>query len=263
MSLILDALKKSETERQQQATPGIADVPTAQPQPSSSRWLPIVIVLLAVNFGAVLFLLLRPDSPTEPATTMSVAPAAPEAQAAAANASSNQSIANPVDSAPAATATPAAAPSASPPAPVENPVAEVLDDAAAETQATLAQSAEPTSSAPPAPDTTEAAVADAPGTASSGIADGNQPAESSAPSAGSTGSYLTINDLRAGGNFNVPEMHIDLHVFSDNPAERFVFINMNQYRENATTEEGPRVREITTEGVILEHRGSVFLLPRE
>ena len=81
--------------------------------------------------------------------------------------------------------------------------------------------------------------------------------------ASSTESYLSINDLRASGSFNVPDMHIDLHVYSNEPAERFVFINMNQYRENATTEEGPRVREITTEGVILEYQGSTFLLPRE
>ena len=58
-------------------------------------------------------------------------------------------------------------------------------------------------------------------------------------------------------------LHIDLHVYSDNPAERFVFINMNQYRENSSLSEGPRVRRITPEGVLLEHRGTTFLLPRD
>jgi hypothetical protein len=38
---------------------------------------------------------------------------------------------------------------------------------------------------------------------------------------------------------------------------------MNQYRENATLSEGPRLRHITAEGVILEYLGTTFLLPRE
>jgi hypothetical protein len=58
-------------------------------------------------------------------------------------------------------------------------------------------------------------------------------------------------------------LNIDIHVYSEKPADRFVFINMNQYREKATLEEGPLLQEITTEGVILEYLGAVFLLPKE
>ena len=61
----------------------------------------------------------------------------------------------------------------------------------------------------------------------------------------------------------MPDLNIDIHVYSEKPADRFVFINMNQYRENATLTEGPLLREITTEGVILEFVGATFLLPRE
>ena len=78
-----------------------------------------------------------------------------------------------------------------------------------------------------------------------------------------TETLLTFNDLRASGNVNLPDLHIDLHVYSDNPAERFVFINMNQYRESALISEGPRVVNITPEGAVLEFRGTTFLLPRE
>lgn len=42
-----------------------------------------------------------------------------------------------------------------------------------------------------------------------------------------------------------------------------MFINMSRYGEQATLAEGPKVREITPEGVILEHMGTRFLLPRE
>ena len=38
---------------------------------------------------------------------------------------------------------------------------------------------------------------------------------------------------------------------------------MNQYRENTTLAEGPLLREITTEGAILEYAGAIFLLPKD
>ncbi len=59
------------------------------------------------------------------------------------------------------------------------------------------------------------------------------------------------------------DLHLDIHVFSEVPADRFVFINMNKHREGSATAEGPVVREIRSDGVVLEHQGRVFLLPRE
>ena len=49
----------------------------------------------------------------------------------------------------------------------------------------------------------------------------------------------TIDDVALQGG--VPEMHIDLHVYSANPQERFVFVNKRKYREGETLQEGPRV----------------------
>jgi general secretion pathway protein B len=61
----------------------------------------------------------------------------------------------------------------------------------------------------------------------------------------------------------LPDLHLDIHVYSDQPADRFVFINMKKYKENSTLTEGPGVREITPDGVVLEHAGTAFLLPRD
>jgi len=83
----------------------------------------------------------------------------------------------------------------------------------------------------------------------------------SAPSA--SVAQLTFNDLRASGNINLPDLNMNIHVYSVKPADRFVFINMKQYRENATLAEGPVLREITAEGVVLEFAGASFLLPRD
>jgi general secretion pathway protein B len=61
----------------------------------------------------------------------------------------------------------------------------------------------------------------------------------------------------------VPELRLELHVYSNRPAERFAFINSRKYREGDTLAEGPQLEEITPEGVVLNQRGSRFLLPRE
>lgn len=78
-----------------------------------------------------------------------------------------------------------------------------------------------------------------------------------------TESYATFNDLRAQGVLQLPDMHLDIHVYSSEPEDRFVFVNMSKYKERATLDEGPVVAEITPDGVILEHFGTKFLLPRE
>ena len=75
--------------------------------------------------------------------------------------------------------------------------------------------------------------------------------------------YPTFNEVRVSGSVQLPELHLDIHVFSDAVGERFVFVNMSKYKENSTLSEGPRVAEIVPEGVILEYSGVQFLLPRE
>jgi len=61
----------------------------------------------------------------------------------------------------------------------------------------------------------------------------------------------------------VPELRLDLHVYSANPAERYAFINMRKVREGDTTPEGAHVQQITRDGVVLDYNGSEFLLGRQ
>ena len=73
MSFILDALRKSEHERQRQTGPGLAEVAVAPAKPRSNVWATAAIALLVVNLVAVGVLLLRKAS-REPAAA---APAVP------------------------------------------------------------------------------------------------------------------------------------------------------------------------------------------
>ena len=84
-----------------------------------------------------------------------------------------------------------------------------------------------------------------------------------APATSSGERVPTIEELRLNGSLQLPDLHIDIHVYSDNPDERFVFVNMAKHREQSQLDEGPVVREITAEGVILQYQGRSFLLSRE
>jgi general secretion pathway protein B len=72
----------------------------------------------------------------------------------------------------------------------------------------------------------------------------------------------TAGDLAAGGT-SLPELKLDIHVYSKNPAERFVFINMRKYLEGQSLQEGPVLEKITTDGVVLNQHGLRYALPRQ
>ena len=63
MSFILDALRKSENERQRQAGPSIAELPAARAASRAPVILIAVGALLAVNLVVVLYWLLKDDAP--------------------------------------------------------------------------------------------------------------------------------------------------------------------------------------------------------
>ena len=216
MSFILDALKKSETDRQQQSSAEFAGVPTGGASPGVPRWLWVLGLLLAINLLVLLGLFFRPDAraPSLPPLVVSEAlepaldePALDEA------ALSQPSFAE--------------------------QVAVAKQDASARREA---------AAAPPPATQAEPAV-------TPGVVYAAPPEDSRV--------LPTIQELRANGTVALPELHLDIHVYSDAPNDRFVFINMSKQRENSQLAEGPVVEEITPEGVVLEYRGISFLLRRD
>lgn len=225
MSFILDALKKSESDRQQKAGAEFAAVPTRDEPPGSLRWLWILALLLAVNLVALLFLLFGRDPEPAAGRNLDVTvPAAGTTSPETAAATDEPSFADQVAAARAARAER-----------LPEPAAEPASDPAT----TAVETATPT----------EARVTYV-----------------AAPGPSTTGRVPTIDELRLQGTLSYGELrdlHLDIHVFSEVPAERFVFINMTKYREQDQLEEGPAINEITPEGVVLAWRGDLFLLPRE
>jgi general secretion pathway protein B len=235
MSLILDALRKSEHQRQRQAGPGLAVVPESQGAGRPATWLLALAALLLLNM-LVLAAVLMTGRQAEPTAA---APAGPAAGP------------------PAATMTPSQAPAVerTRPAPVTLPSRPPRD----EVRPLTTEVAPGTTGSAPRRAQAEGATS-APGTASSPA-----PAPARAQDEGRTDDARLprFADLVMRGELNLPHMHIDIHVYSPVPAERFVFINMRKYTERDATQEGPRIERITRDGVVMDYQGQRFSLSRD
>lgn len=220
MSFILDALKKSETDRQQRSSAEFSKVPASSGPGRAPRWLLGLGVLLAVNLVVLLGLFLKSADKT---------------------AGSPPSASGRIDTAPA----------------TEVRVVEPEATQAPDDQPSFArQVAEAKRNRPPAGETDAVPPESVPRPAEP------QP-EVNTASARQTATLPTIYEVIADGSIVLPELHLDIHVFSEVPADRFVFINMSKQREKSQLSEGPLVEEITPDGVVLAYRGKSFLLPRD
>src|SRR5262245_46658072 len=74
MSFILDALKKSETDRQRASAPALFEVKVATPRRRLPLWAVALALLFVVNVAALAWLLLR--APAQNAAPAAAAPAA-------------------------------------------------------------------------------------------------------------------------------------------------------------------------------------------
>ncbi len=74
-------------------------------------------------------------------------------------------------------------------------------------------------------------------------------------------SEVLANPLMDSTLMALPELSLDVHVSGGSSDDRFVFINMRKYREGDITDEGLSVDSIDSEGVILSFDGEQFRLP--
>jgi general secretion pathway protein B len=210
MSFILDALKKSETERQQQGSAEFATVPIGKTRARTPRWIWVIAALLAINIVAMLGLMLRPDTPPTTVTSPAAAVIPEEAPAAYED---------------------------------QQGLTETFEERIAEARNRQPDVAVTTPVADSTPDVVQQAAPAGTGTV--------------------TNDVPSLVELQAAGRVQVAPLHLDIHVFSYVPSERFVFINMNKATEGSTLDEGPRVDEITVDGVVLRYQGETFKLTRE
>jgi general secretion pathway protein B len=269
MSFILDALRKSEHERQRQSGPALAEVAVATRQPRSNVWAPVAIALLLVNLVVVGVLMIR-KSMRDPATSPPAGAIADDAPAPASVGPAPAAQPPVVSLNPPAASAPASPPAVPPPSipaaganGAGNPLeAETADGSPMLDPGMAAQAAAP----PPGPPAVTRMPASRGSVVYESLPDSatvGGPQYSPQPGAGrpaaNSGAGLPGADELSGSGA-VPALNLDLHVYSTTPSERMVFINSRKYREGDTMQEGPVVRQITPAGAVLEYNGRSYLL---
>lgn len=78
--------------------------------------------------------------------------------------------------------------------------------------------------------------------------------------AGDAANLPTLRDLQGRG-IALPPLLLNLHVYDDAAARRYVMLNGLRLAEGEFTPDGIKVETITESGVVLEARGQRFLLP--
>jgi general secretion pathway protein B len=228
MSFILDALKKSETERQRADTPALYEMKMAPARPRLATWLIVLVALLVINIVVLSVVLLRGNrtsasqADASGAGTPAAAAVGPGAQPAA-NQPATAASAAP-SAVPGTVPAASAAASAQPPDSATGTPAGANDDDA------------------PAVDATRTAA----GTRASGGAD--------------SADVPTYEQAASAPGANLPELKLDLHAYASNPADRFVFLNAVNLKEGQTSPTGVRVESITPDGAILSWQGTRFFL---
>jgi len=236
MSFILDALKKSETDRQRQGGPALFEVKVAAPRSALPPWAIAIGVLFAANLAVVGWLLLRHGAAT---------PGAPAPAAGA-------------------TAAPRAQPSPAPAVMVAAP-------AAASVTAPVPAPASPASAAPTSSPAVVAGERAPPAAVVEPAAspDDYAPAQESPPPGmahvqrGTAAGVPLYQQLTATAGNQIPQLRLDLLAYADKAEDRWVLVNMHKLHEGDAAPEGARVERITPDGAVLSWHGQQFLLTRE
>jgi len=227
VSFILDALRKSETERQRLSQVAIADLPVGRRRSRQPWWVFALSGLLLLNFVVLAAVLLRRGTTAADVADTSTTPAiAPTTQPAAAAAQQT--------SAPVAMAASVAASS-------NNVLHDVAAPPEVEYETITREQYEMEAAA--------ATVPDGPTLVRS-----VNPDDNTSPSQAPVSTYYPTDPDNP--------LELNLHVYSRNAKERFVMINMRRYTEGQLLPSGATVEQITPDGVIIYHNGLRFQLNR-
>lgn len=273
MSFILDALKKSESERQRQTGPALFEVKMAPPRMGGLPWWVIVVAaLLFLNFVVVAWVLWRrPDAPPSVPVPSEAAAVPSAGNVAPAMSSPSARAVVPVPPTPAWGNAPAIGP-----APTSIGVAPEEEFNPADYEAALPAEAAPNRSV--ARDVSNGGVT-APSAATPPVAPsvsasrgptlvrpasegGTTRGPEAVQAATASNDFPTIAELPPAVANQLPELKLDLHSYSRSAKDRFVFINMRRLNEGDVLPEGVRVEAITPDGAVLSFRNNRFVLER-
>lgn len=272
MSYILDALRKAERDRNLGRTPSLGDVTAPSARRPSRQPSRRVLALLGLIAGLlVLTVLVWPRHPDRGPT--------PVAMQAAGAAPAQGTV--PTEAVPVVPPDPwpAPGPASADPALEEEVLAESIDDLLDEPAAPVSTPTpvierepaadpgrEPQPEAEPGPESAPMAAdpasmsvpADPEPTAPAQPAAAPQAAIPVEPAADG---FTPLRDMPSDYRAAFPELRVDVHVYDEDPTRRWALINGQKAIEGAPLREGPRVVEISAEGIAFEFRGRTVLIP--
>ena len=82
-----------------------------------------------------------------------------------------------------------------------------------------------------------------------------------APAAAAPLAVPALGDLPAAVRAGVPPIVLNAHVWSDDPAKRFVMVDMRVVKPGESVQDGLRLTAVTVDGAVFEWRGTHFLVP--
>lgn len=235
MSYILDALRKSDQQRQRGSTPTLLTVQTTPSEPTRPRYWRNGVIAAALIAAGILVGWLQPW----------------QAKQAEPVVSSHEDSGPTRDLAP-----PSYGSAESPGRPQQEtlrpPPTAALDAESPPTRVTLTQQepafADDSSASPqPAPDSRSAATGQLPVKSGATATAGDE-----------TEKVMALNDLPPAIRREIPGIAVMFHAYSSDPAERRVMINGNMTREGEALADGLRLQQITPDGVILAYKGYRF-----
>lgn len=229
MSYILDALKKSDQERQQGNSPHLYSMHSSAPPrrnltPFYRRrgfWLPAGGVLLLCACLGIFLLINRHNVP----------PLSPAPQ----QTNSGEQIIEPA---------------------VHESTRQVALPEARQKSQTIAAAAEPGGSSVPQVIIKENRVV----VRAAPLKENSLPAQEMVPATGKAAAVAQLQDLPADIQAAVPELQFAGHTYSEEPAQRMIIVNGQIVREGDTIAAGTRLAQITWDGVIVNFQGNRFLV---
>lgn len=279
MSLILEALKKSESERRLGQAPGLMTPMRASHYGDDRRRFGAILAmaLLLSALGGAAWWALRPvvetsergpstmaSTPADTSKPADVAipplPIDPETVSApAATAASETEVtapSTPPTTPPAALRSTAPAEDVDLPAPRDPEFDSVERESAAVMPDTLERPVEPAAPTTPAARESEAIAREA----SPGVPPA--PPIAGDPLGIAAAELPRFDQLPASERESLPPLKLSMHLYTDAPATRFALIDGRRYTDGERIAESLRVVEVRRDGVELDFNGRRFLLPR-
>ena len=250
MSFILDALKKSEIERQRQSEPGLMDTPAAQRRGRLPLWAILLGALLAINVVVLAVMLLRSGAARAASSSRPVPRDAVPADCRRHGTGGRGSLRVPPGTDTGISAPLIRAVYGRTPRSLDRDQRRRLQVATAVSSHRL----------PRRVLGTPHSIAQRSALRSARTALRPDPLLTDEDAKADNEEVLpSINEINLSGAQALPELHLDVHVYATKASERFVYINMRKYHEGNSLPEGPVVEHIRRDGVVVAELSGLAL----